>query len=150
MNLLLNADVPPEPWLIDLMILCIFLYEFGESIKGNELVFYCHRKLTHCCVHIHGTTEVSKCCDIYLYCVRVLILYCINSLTLSVSEKLKELDRKVKTVKMEAFAPNTRKTRESQWKCYEDFCDEFKLNLFPVTPETVCPFPSGSQVPYVM
>lgn len=51
-----------------------------------------------------------------------------------------KLDLKVKTLKMEAFAPITRKTRESQWHCYEDFCGEFKLKMFPITPETVCWF----------
>lgn len=56
------------------------------------------------------------------------------------TERLKELDERVNTVRLEAFAPSTRKTRESQWKVFENFCIEYDLRMFPITTENVCRF----------
>lgn len=43
-------------------------------------------------------------------------------------------------MRLEAFAPSTRKTRASQWKSYETFCAEFHLNVFPLTSENISRF----------
>ena len=43
-------------------------------------------------------------------------------------------------VKLYAFAPNTIKTRRSQWKRYQDFCDRLGLQALPITPQTACRF----------
>ena len=50
------------------------------------------------------------------------------------------LDTKAERVKLHAFAPNTLKTRRSQWNRYQAFCDRFSLPPFPVTPQNVCRF----------
>ena len=43
-------------------------------------------------------------------------------------------------IKLQAFAPNTLKTRRSQWRQYYKFCQEYLLQPLPVTPQTVCRF----------
>ena len=43
-------------------------------------------------------------------------------------------------MRLYAFAPNTLKTRRSQWKRYQDFCDSLSIPALPVTPQTACRF----------
>ena len=43
-------------------------------------------------------------------------------------------------VKSEAFAESTRKTRSAQWKRYETFCNNFRMDPAPITPQKVCRF----------
>lgn len=43
-------------------------------------------------------------------------------------------------IRGEAFAPSTRKTRQSQWNRYYDFCNKFGLPRFPILAENVCRF----------
>ena len=43
-------------------------------------------------------------------------------------------------VKLQAFAPNTLKTRRSQWNKYREFCDRLRIPSLPVEPQTVCRF----------
>ena len=43
-------------------------------------------------------------------------------------------------IRLHAFAPNTLKTRRSQWTKYHDFCDKLSIPALPVLPETVCIF----------
>ena len=43
-------------------------------------------------------------------------------------------------IKLQAFAPNTIKTRLSQWKKYYAFCDQHAVKSLPVTPQNVCRF----------
>ena len=50
------------------------------------------------------------------------------------------LDTKAERIKLHAFAPNTLKTRRSQWNRYEIFCAAHQLPPFPVTPQNVCRF----------
>ena len=50
------------------------------------------------------------------------------------------LDTKAERIKLLAFAPNTLKTRRSQWNRYHGFCDRLGLSPFPVTPQNVCRF----------
>ena len=50
------------------------------------------------------------------------------------------LDFKADIIKLHAFAPNTLKTRRSQWKRYQEFCENFSLPTYPITPQTVCRF----------
>lgn len=52
--------------------------------------------------------------------------------------QLRELDRRVEAVKIEAFAPSTRRTRNSQWRQYEQFCVKFHLQLMPMSSENIC------------
>lgn len=56
------------------------------------------------------------------------------------TDNLRKLDLKVKAVRMEAFAPNTRRTRASQWRVYESFCEEYGLSCFPINSENTCRF----------
>ena len=51
-----------------------------------------------------------------------------------------KLDQKTDSIKLQAFAPNTLKTRRSQWNQYYKFCQRFNLLPVPVTPQTVCRF----------
>ena len=53
---------------------------------------------------------------------------------------LGNLDHRMEAIKLQAFAPNTLKTRRSQWNRYHKFCDQFLLPALPVTPQTVCRF----------
>ena len=41
---------------------------------------------------------------------------------------------------MKAFAPSTRRTRQSQWNQYFKFCERVDLEPYPVTPKNVCRF----------
>ena len=43
-------------------------------------------------------------------------------------------------IKPYAYAQNTLKTRRSQLKRYQDFCDRLSLPALPVTPQTACRF----------
>ena len=63
----------------------------------------------------------------------------ITCLVLYIS-KSDKLDEKVDLVKLYAFAPNTLKTRRSQWKRYQDFCDRLLIPALPITPQTACRF----------
>lgn len=67
------------------------------------------------------------------------------------NESLKRLDQNVQAVKLEAFAPNTRRTRASQWRVYEKFCAEFNLSYYPITSENTSRFLvwKSSSVAYV-
>ena len=51
-----------------------------------------------------------------------------------------KLDLKTEAIKLQAFAPNTLKTRRSQWNKFYTFCQDFDLQPLPVTPQTVCRF----------
>lgn len=55
-------------------------------------------------------------------------------------DELRELDKRVGAVKLEAFAPSTQRTRGSQWNVYERFCDRFSLQVIPMSAENVCRF----------
>lgn len=46
----------------------------------------------------------------------------------------------MQSVRLEAFAPNTRCTRASQWKMYENFCKEFALTCYLITVKNTCRF----------
>ena len=50
------------------------------------------------------------------------------------------MDDKADFIKLQAFAPNTLKTRRSQWNRYHHFCKDFSLAALPVTAQTVCRF----------
>lgn len=54
--------------------------------------------------------------------------------------ELNRLDEKVRAVRLEAFAPSTRRTRNLQWRINEQFCLSFKLPVFPMLAENVCRF----------
>ena len=49
-------------------------------------------------------------------------------------------DRKVEVVKSEAFAASTKKAREAQWKRYVNFCNDYRMDPAPITPDKVCRF----------
>ena len=51
-----------------------------------------------------------------------------------------DIDKKVDFVKLQAFAPSTRRTRQSQLKKYYGFCELIQLEPFPVKPSNVCRF----------
>lgn len=59
---------------------------------------------------------------------------------ITVKHELQLLDDKVKAVKLEAFAPSTRRTRNSQWKIYEQFCEKIHLPMIPMLSENTCRF----------
>ena len=50
------------------------------------------------------------------------------------------LDQRAEAIKLQAFAPNTLKTRRSQWNQFYKFCSDYELKPFPVTPQNVCRF----------
>ena len=50
------------------------------------------------------------------------------------------MDSKAEIIKLHAFAPNTLKTRRSQWNRYYSFCEKYSLPANPITPQTVCRF----------
>ena len=43
-------------------------------------------------------------------------------------------------VRLQAFAPDTLKTRRSQWNRYRVFCDQLHIPSLPVTPQNACCF----------
>lgn len=40
-------------------------------------------------------------------------------------------------LRLSSVAPATRKLREQQWRCYEQFCEDHSLPLFPCTPDRI-------------
>ena len=50
------------------------------------------------------------------------------------------LDTKAERIKLHAFAPNTLKTRRSQWNRYYAFCRQWDIPPLPVTSQNVCRF----------
>ena len=50
------------------------------------------------------------------------------------------MDTKAERIKLHAFAPNTLKTRRSQWNRYSAFCELWDIPTLPITPQTVCRF----------
>ena len=43
-------------------------------------------------------------------------------------------------VKLQAFAPSTRRTRQAQWNQYYKFCEYVSIEPFPIIPKNVCRF----------
>ena len=50
------------------------------------------------------------------------------------------MDSKADVIRLHAFAPNTLKTRHSQWNRYHEFCADLSIPAIPVQPQTVCRF----------
>ena len=65
----------------------------------------------------------------------LMLTICLMPLTLT-----EDFDSKAEIIKLHAFAPNTLKTRRSQWKRYQDFCERLSLPAMPISPQTICRF----------
>ena len=108
-------------------------YNLSKDKTRNELSNSCLRDIFWICV-----TN-----NIYIYHRRISrhrpILMLITCHVLYILTDLLDND-KAEIIKLQAFAPNTLKTRLSQWKKYYSFCDQHHLKSIPVTPQNVCRF----------
>ena len=60
--------------------------------------------------------------------------------SISVAAELEELDEQVASAISAAWADNTKKCRNSQWKNFYEFCGRLKLCPLPASPQTVVRF----------
>lgn len=50
------------------------------------------------------------------------------------------LERELNALRSKALAKSSQKTRNSQWRCFQSFCNKFRLKSLPASANTVCLF----------